>query len=223
VLLRPCDALGAPISVIFAFTVWQNLLKFGGIGLVVLGALDASPIPIPGSIDALTIFLSATNRDRWLYYAIMALIGSEIGGAISYELAKRAGEEAIHKKIGAQRAKRLRELIDKWGFGAVAVPAMMPPPFPLTPFLLFAGATEYPRKKFLLALAVGRAVKYPLLAYLASVYGRRFLAREIRHFEPFLVAALIVLGVGGIAFLIGWAYLRTQPGHTPVKEYSVKH
>lgn len=193
-----------------AVSIAQAFRKFGGPGLVIFGLIDASPVPIPGSIDALTIYLSATNRQDWLYYAVMSMIGSELGGYISYRVAQKAGEEAIRKKLGPQRAQRLHELIEKWEFGAVAVSAMMPPPFPVTPFLLFSGATNYPLKKFLAALATGRAVKYTLLAYLASVYGRHFLYSKVGQFQSWVTGGLIVLGLIGITLLVTRAYLRTQ-------------
>ncbi len=63
-----------------AHEVFRWLHHLGGPGLIVLGLIDNSVIPVPGSMDALTIILSANQRKLWPYYALMATIGSVIGG-----------------------------------------------------------------------------------------------------------------------------------------------
>jgi len=56
--------------------VWHLLWQLGGPGLILLGLADNSLIPMPGSMDALTIVLSATRKDLWWYYAVMATVGA---------------------------------------------------------------------------------------------------------------------------------------------------
>ena len=56
------------------------LFQLGGIGLIPLGILDNSPIPLPGIMDVATIVLCARQEQLWLYYALMATVGSVIGG-----------------------------------------------------------------------------------------------------------------------------------------------
>ncbi len=41
---------------------------------------------------------------------------------------------------------------ERWDLGAIAIPALLPPPVPMLPFLFGAGAMQYPARKFLLAL-----------------------------------------------------------------------
>ena len=60
---------------------WLKHLR--GLGLVVLGLADNSVIPLPGSMDVLTIWLSAGQPKLWPYYAAMATLGSLIGGYIT--------------------------------------------------------------------------------------------------------------------------------------------
>ncbi len=55
----------------------------GGPGLILLGILDNSVVPVPGSMDVLTIVLAANQRDWWPYYAAMATVGSLIGGYLT--------------------------------------------------------------------------------------------------------------------------------------------
>src|SRR5258708_8209362 len=62
------------------------LLHLGGIGLIPLGVLDSSVVPIPGSMDFATILLSARDKHLWFYYAFMATAGSFFGCFLPYPL-----------------------------------------------------------------------------------------------------------------------------------------
>ncbi|HUO13718.1 MAG TPA: hypothetical protein VMX38_01930, partial [Verrucomicrobiae bacterium] len=76
-----------------ARTVRDWIYQLGGLGFIPLGILDNSLIPLPGSMDVLTLFLSARKEQFWLYYALMATIGSVIGGFLTYRLARKGGKE----------------------------------------------------------------------------------------------------------------------------------
>ena len=67
-----------PLVVYFTLGAW--LKRLGGLGLVLLGFADNSVIPMPGSMDALTVVLSAHQKDWWPYYAAMATLGGVLGG-----------------------------------------------------------------------------------------------------------------------------------------------
>ncbi len=43
-------------------------------------------------MDVFTIVLSADQRERWPYYALMATVGSVIGGYLTYRLARGEGK-----------------------------------------------------------------------------------------------------------------------------------
>ena len=61
---------------ILYLTLWGWLERLGGLGLILLGILDNSPVPVPGSMDALTIILAAHQKAWWPYYAAMATVGA---------------------------------------------------------------------------------------------------------------------------------------------------
>ena len=184
------------------FDVWGTLRRLGGLGLILMGVLDSSVIPTPGGLDALTIVLAAREKELWLYYAAMAVIGSVIGGYLTYRLGRKGGEEALERRLSKRKLQRVHSAFERWGFGTVFVPAILPPPFPLGPFLLGAGAMNYPLKKYLLALVAGRAIRFTLVAYLASLYGQSLLNLFAKHYVTILIV-LITLGVvGGLIFMI---------------------
>jgi membrane protein YqaA with SNARE-associated domain len=178
------------------------LVHLGALGFLPLGLIDSSIIPLPGSMDVLTIILAARSPDLWWYYAVMATVGSVLGGFVTYRLARKGGEKALEKRLSAKTVKRVTKIFEQRGFAAIAIPALLPPPMPLVPFLLAAGAMQYSVKKFLLAMTAGRIVRYMILAYLAARYGRKML--------PMLAAHPLVLGGVGVVMMVAVIYFVTR-------------
>jgi membrane protein YqaA with SNARE-associated domain len=191
-----------------AVSMWQHLRRMGGPGLVLLGIADNSLIPLTGSMDVLTIWLAARHREPWPYYAVMATLGAVIGGYITYALARKGGKEAMERKLSKKRAEKVSKTFERWGFWAVAVPALLPPPFPFVPFLLAAGALQYPPKKFVASLMVGRGVRYSIAAFLGFHYGRSILRFFDEYYKPALAILIGLAVIGGVLSLI--QYLRIK-------------
>ncbi len=112
-------AFAAPI---LALSLRQGQRRLGSLGLLIVGIADNSLIPMPGSMDILTIWLAANERRYWPFYAAMATLGALLGGSITYELARRGGKEALERRKAKKQAQRLYRRFERWGFGAVAVP-----------------------------------------------------------------------------------------------------
>src|ERR1700727_2313340 len=167
-----------------AMTVWRHLRGMGGTVLVLLGLADNSVVPLTGSMDVLTIWLAARHQEPWPYYALMATLGAVLGGYIIYSLGRKGGKEAMERKLSKRRAARFCKAFERWGFAAVAVPALLPPPFPFVPFLLAAGALPSSRKKLLAALMLGRSVRSSIFAALGFHYGTHILRFFSRYYKP---------------------------------------
>ena len=190
-------------------------LRVGGPGLIVLGLIDNSAIPVPGSVDAMTIVLAAGERNWWIYYALMATIGAVLGGYLTYRLALREGKAILERHVSQRKAQKVYTTFEKWGFWAVAIPAMLPPPLPMFPFLLAAGAMQYSRGKFLAALAIGRGVRYTLLAFLAARYGRDILRWIVEYREP-----ILFVGIAAAVVTTFYAFLRYKRSKNPRHSHS---
>jgi membrane protein YqaA with SNARE-associated domain len=183
-----------------ARSVRRWLFHLGGLGLIPLGLLDSSIIPLPGSMDVVTIVLSSRQEDLWPYYALMATLGSVIGGFVTYRLARKGGKETLERRFSSQQVDRVYKIFGRWGFGAIAVSSLLPPPVPMVPFLLAAGTMQYPVRKFLAALTLGRIVRYTLLAYLAARYGRHIIAFFTGH--PVALGVIGLLIAAALAILV---------------------
>ena len=180
------------------------MFHLGGLGLIPLGLLDNSPLPTPGAMDVATLLLSARQPQLWLYYAVMATVGSLVGGFVTYRLARKGGKAALERRFSRRKVDKVCELFERWGFGAIAIPALLPPPVPMVPFLLAAGAMQYPVRKFLAALALGRVARYMLLAYLAARYGRRIIAFIRVHGHPVALGIIVVLVAAAAVVFYFW-------------------
>lgn len=188
--------------------VWTWIHRLGGPGLILLGLIDNSVIPIPGGMDIFVILLSAHRRGWWLYYALMAVVGAVLGGYLTYRLAEKGGEETLEKEIGKDRAKGVYDKFKKRGFATVAVSAVLPPPFPMVPVLMAAGVLQYPRKKFVVALSIGRAVRFFVVALLGRMYGTAIVSSLRNYYKPVLYTLIALAVTGTVAALVYFKWYR---------------
>ena len=142
-------------------------------GVFAVSAIDASVIPlaIPGSTDLLLLWLISHGGNPWLLVAI-AVGGSLLGGYTTWHLGKKGGEAALERFVPQRLQKRVRGWSQQHSVLAVMLPAVLPPPIPLWPFLLAAGALGVTWQRFLAAFGAGRALRYALVGWLAVRYGR---------------------------------------------------
>src|SRR5438309_11376769 len=97
-----------PLFILLSLGSW--LERLGGVGLILLGLADNSVVPKPGSMDALTIVLSAHQKSWWPYYAVMATIGGFVAAYVTYGLGFKSGEQAVEMKLPKKKAERIYKL-----------------------------------------------------------------------------------------------------------------
>ena len=198
-------------ELIVAGQVWAKVRHLGPIGEVLLGIADASVIPTPGSLDILIILLVGGSPNYWWVYVLAATLGSTIGGYLTFRIGEKGGREEMEKRISAKKLSKVYRWSEKYGVGAVAVPALLPPPFPLSPFLLAAGVLKIPKTKFISAYAAGRLVRYSIVGWLGRRYGQALIEWMQKYSGP------IIWGLIGLAIAAGtglgiWMWRRKRQG-----------
>ncbi|HZQ92374.1 MAG TPA: VTT domain-containing protein [Terriglobales bacterium] len=183
------------------------LVHLGGPGLILIGIVDQSFVPLPGSLDFATIVLTAGNPKWWPYYWFMATAAALLGAWITYRISRKGGQEALEKRLPHSKVEKLVKGFEKGGFWALFIGALLPPPLPMVPLVVGAGALQYPRRKFLLALGSGRVLRYGIIVWLAQHYGRHII-RVLRQNEILVIVSFVIFSVG--AALIGWLWTRHQ-------------
>src|SRR5258707_5244959 len=202
---------------IFTISWLAWLERLGGLGLILLGLADNSIVPLPGSMDAATIVFAAQQKTWWWYYATMATIGALVGGYTTYALGRQGGKEALEKKLPREKADRVYRTFEKYGFWTLFVPALLPPPVPFTPFLIAARALNYPKKKFLAAVGVARAVRYFALAYLGSSYSKQIFGFLRAYYQPILWTVVVLAVIGGV-INVSFVWPRRRPCKTLIPD-----
>jgi membrane protein YqaA with SNARE-associated domain len=168
-----------------------------------LAALDSSVLPTLGAVDALTIVLAARHSELWPYYAMCSTAGSVCGASAAYRLSRLG---VLHRRIKGAVFDRVTVVLHRFGSLSLLLAALLPPPFPTSAFVITAGVTRYRFSAFVLSFGTGRVCRFALLAYLASVFGRRFVTSMwSAHTLLFLGAFSGVLACIG---LLAWLALR---------------
>jgi len=167
---------------------------FGVFGVLFISIVDSSfvPLPIPGVTDIMIIVLAAQHTS-WILLIALATTGSAIGGYLSYQVGHSGGMTFLEKNVPPRIFKRVCEWMENHAILSVALPAILPPPMPLSPFVLAAGALNMSRRKFLTTFTISRAVRHAIAAGLGIVYGRQVLHFWAQFSEKWATTILIVL------------------------------
>ena len=185
-------------------------------GAALMAALDTSMLFfLPFGVDALVIYLAARNKDLFWIYPLLATAGSIAGATVTYWIGKKIGEVGLERFVNEQRLARIREKLQNGGAIAMAVPALLPPPFPLTPVILTCGALQVDWRRFFLTFGAMRLLRFGIEGTLAVVYGRGILRVLESDAFQMIVAGFVVIAVIGtiISGIVLWRGSRDRHGN----------
>lgn len=150
-------------------------IYFAAPAMIIIGALDSSLLSLPEINDYLVVGRCYKYPSAAFYFPLFAAAGSVIGCNILYTIIRRGGQAVLRKRFRLESIKRVERAYERFGFLAIGIPAILPPPLPFKIFVATAGALEYPRWKFLLTVMIARSFRYYVEGILAVYYGRRVL------------------------------------------------
>jgi len=171
-------------------------IYFAAPAMIVIGALDSSLLSLPEINDYLVVGRCFKYPTAAFYFPLFAATGSVLGCFILYTIVRRGGQAVLRKRFPLQSIKRVEHAYERFGFLAIGIPAILPPPLPFKIFVATAGALEYPRWKFLLTVMIARSFRYYLEGILAVYYGRRVLLFIKDN-------GLVIVSMVGTVILIG--------------------
>ncbi|MEZ5293626.1 MAG: hypothetical protein R2745_21260 [Vicinamibacterales bacterium] len=195
-------------GVVQAVRAWAD--GAGGLGVLVVALLDSSVLALPNASDALIMYLAIREPGRWWYYAAMGIAGVVAGSWPLYLLARRGGQAFMERRLARSPTSRLMDWYARSAFVGLAVPAFLPPPFPLKVFVLAAGAAGYPWWRVAAALTLGRGARHLLEAGLASVYRDQAVQAVERYGATLAVAVAALVAVVFVAVLV-WQRRAAHP------------
>jgi membrane protein YqaA with SNARE-associated domain len=177
--------------------LWAILQPLGVWGVFAVAALDGAAVGLP--MDVVVGGYVAQDHKRLLLYVLMAAAGSALGSLVIYAIGYKGGEELLRKRVSAARFEKLHTAFDKHPFWSLMFPAMLPPPTPFKLFALGAAVAEMSISHFLLAIFLGRTVRFLVLGILVLKFGpgvihtlRIFFSH---HFHWVLIAVAVALAV----------------------------
>jgi membrane protein YqaA with SNARE-associated domain len=173
------------------------LLKWGIWGVGAVAVLDSSSIPVP--MDAILALYVWNDKPHFWLYCLLAAAGSAIGGLLPYGLGRAGGELFLLKRVNRAKFDRLRTRFERQEFLAVMIPSMMPPPTPWKVFIFASGVFRMRVPYFLLAVFVGRMVRWLALSLLVLKLGPGAVDLVAQH-------ALVVVSVAGVVAVLGFAW-----------------
>ena len=181
-------------------------------GVVVLAALDSSMLFfMPLAVEAALIFLVARNPQLFWVFPLLAAAGSLIGAAVTFWVGHKIGEKSLENWVSDRRLQAIRSRIKNRGAVALALPALLPPPFPFTPLVLACGALSVSRTRFFITLGAMRLVRFGLVATLGWVWGRQVLAVLEADSFKVVVGFFVVLVLVGTVLTVYRLIVRTRP------------
>jgi membrane protein YqaA with SNARE-associated domain len=143
--------------------------------MVIIGALDSSLLSLPEINDYLVVGRCYKDPTAAYYFPLFAAAGSVLGCNLLYTIVRRGGQAVLRKRFKLSSIKKVERAYERFGFLAIGIPAILPPPLPFKIFVATAGALEYPRWKFLLTVMIARSFRYYVEGILAVFYGKRVL------------------------------------------------
>jgi membrane protein YqaA with SNARE-associated domain len=175
--------------------LWAILQPLGAWGVFAVAALDGAAVGLP--MDVVVGGYVAQNHARLLLYVVMAATGSALGSLVIYVIGYKGGEELLRKRVPPERFEKLHEAFDRHPFWSLMFPAMLPPPTPFKLFALGAAVAEMSIGHFLLAIFLGRTVRFLVLGILVVKFGPG-VVHTVRiffthHFYWVLIAVMVAL------------------------------
>ncbi len=201
----------------WGYGIFQFFRRLGPFGLLLLGALDSSFLFLPFGNDLLLIAFVSADRGglNWILYVLMSALGSVLGVLVVDLLMRKAGEEGLKKFVKPKRIELLKKKMEKNAGWAVFIATLLPPPFPFTPVVMAASALQCSRMNLLIAVFVGRLLRYTIEALLALYFGRKLIRIIDSPVVEYFVYGFIAIAVVGSTMSI-WKWVSSRRGDAAV-------
>ena len=189
-------------------TIFQSL--FHRIGAAGLAALDSSGLFFPPmDVEAAIVILRRHSEIVWLL-PFLATAGSLIAAAMAFWIGRKIGKNGLEHWISPGVLESVRRKVRHKGAVALVLPALLPPPFPLLPFVLACGALSVSATRFFIMFAGLRLVRFSILTALVWFYGRQILTMFQTGIFKTVMAVFVVLIVVGTSTALYRLVTRTH-------------
>lgn len=180
--------------------LWSILGPLGPWGVFVVSAVDGCFVGLP--TDAVMATYIYQDRARLVLYVLLASLGSAVGSSVLYLIGYLGGEGFLRRRIPAAKFDKIHRSFEKHEFWALMFPAMLPPPTPFKLFVLAAAVAEMSFTHFFLAIFLGKAIRFTILALLVVKFGPEVVhllgTVFVKHYE----IVLLIVAAAALAWFL---------------------
>jgi|SRR3989344_4981203 len=167
-------------------------------GLFVLSVIESIFFPVPP--DILVIILTLQYPSHFWLIALIATMGSVVGGLIGYSIGYLGEKTILEKMFSKKKMEKVHRLFDRYGAGSVLIAAFTPLPYKI--FTIGAGVFYINMKKFILASLIGRGGRFFLVAWSVYAYGDSI----VGTLDQYIINPVTLTAIGGAVVL--FLYIR---------------
>jgi membrane protein YqaA with SNARE-associated domain len=165
--------------------------------MIIIGALDSSLLSLPEINDYLVVIRCYRNPSEAIYFPLFAAAGSVLGCLLLYSIIRRGGQAVLRKRFKKEHIEKVEAIYARYGFLALAIPALLPPPMPFKIFVATAGTLEYPRWRFITTIMIARSLRYYIEGILAVYYGEQVIS-FLKENGPIILGIVATICIAGL-------------------------
>jgi membrane protein YqaA with SNARE-associated domain len=194
----------------YSSAIFKALAPLGFFGVFALAFIDSAALGMP--LDPVVGAYAYSGRAHVMSvagYVLLAAAGSAIGSTVIYVIGKKGGEAILHARMSPERLARMRQRFEEREFITLVVASMLPPPAPFKLFLISAAAFQMSYGLFVLAILVGRIIRFSILSVLVIRFGPQVANAMGSLLRNHLALTLGTFGAG-LALLLAWMLTRRR-------------
>lgn len=165
---------------------------YGKVALFLIAFAESSFFPVPP--DVLMIPLALAQIPQALLLALIATLGSALGGMFGFFIGDKGGRPLLQRLFKPEKIALVQHYYRRYDVWAVGMAGFTPIPYKV--FSISAGAFGLDFKRFVLASILGRGGRFFLVGLAITVFGEPVKAFLDQYFD-LAVIAFAVLFVGG--------------------------
>jgi len=189
-----------PLRKLYDWVLHWAETPYGTPALFLLALAESSFFPVPPDVLLMALALGASNKS--MRFALVCTAGSLIGGVLGYGIGFY-GYEALGRPIielyhGQPVMDKVAGLYEQYGFWGVLTAAVTPIPYKV--FTIASGFFKFDFLQFMGASAIGRSLRFFLVAGLIWKFGPPIKSFIDKYFNVLTVVFTALL-VGGFLVL----------------------
>jgi len=160
--------------------------------LFALAFAESSFFPLPP--DILLVSLGVVRPRDAIYFALIATMGSVLGGIFGYGIGLKGGRPLLYRFFSETKIHAVERMYDRYNAWATGIAGLTPIPYKV--FTIGGGAFKINFKVFMVASLLSRGARFLAEGILLFFYGAPIRDFLYKYFN-WLSLAFVILLVGG--------------------------